>query len=165
MLTFRVVRVSTHKRSHGKETATHVWSCNLLILAFMQVYPRKERPLTVEHLFGVQIVSICHKLFELCMRERKERKIETKKERNKQTKEHRNKRRRTELKFSRSIFSTERRINGMLGVYFTIEYMCFHLHEFCITLLHLSWCCFQTLSTGPNFEPAQFLIEKYIVLQ
>ena len=34
---------------------------------------------------------------------------------------HEGKEERTKLKFSRSIFSTVRRINGTLGVYFTLE--------------------------------------------
>ena len=56
----------------------------------------------------MQIVRIRHILFELCVREKKKKK-ERKEEKG------------TKSKFSHAIFSTVRRINGTLGVCYTLE--------------------------------------------
>ena len=50
--------VSALKMVYQKETATRVWSHDLLILAHMQVYSRKGKSLKVEQLFGVHIFGI-----------------------------------------------------------------------------------------------------------
>ena len=74
---FRVVYVSTHKITYGKETVMHVWSHNLPILAHMQLQPIKVRSLTVEHSFGVQITRTLHIVFELCVKEKERKKNKT----------------------------------------------------------------------------------------
>ena len=40
----------------------------------------------------------------------------------------------------------------------------FHVYEFCITLLCLSWSCSNTLSTGCHFEPSQLCLRITTVL-
>ena len=67
-------------------------------------------------------------------------------------------RRRTKSKFSHLIFSTVRRVNGTLGVYFTIGELKFSSIRVCITFLFLSWSCSDILSTGRHFESTQFLL-------
>ena len=63
-------------------------------------------------------VYIRHILFEFCLIEKKkERRKKKKEERRKKNKEER--RRRTRLKFFRSIFSTVRRSDETLGLFFT----------------------------------------------
>ena len=39
----------------------------------------------------------------------------------------------------------------------------FHVQEFCISSLRLSWSCFHTLSTGCYFKPAQCLLKRYYI--
>ena len=77
-------------------------------------------------MFGVQIVHIHHALFQLCVREKKEKK--RKKEAKKERKKKERKRKKEEFKEGNkergakqnlhSIFSTVSRINGTLAVYF-----------------------------------------------
>ena len=62
----------------------------------------------VAQLFGVGFVCIHLMLFELSVREKKKKKKKKKR-----------KRRRPKSKFSCSIFSTVRKSNGTLGLYFT----------------------------------------------
>ena len=57
----------------------------------------------------MQVACICHIEIELCMREKKNRKKENKEEI------------KTKSKFFDSLFMTVRRINEILGVYFTLE--------------------------------------------
>ena len=63
--------------------------------------------------FGVWIVRICCILCELCMMEKKKEEEEEEEEEGEEW------RRRTKLKFSCLIFSTMRRSNGTLRLYFT----------------------------------------------
>ena len=93
---FQLVRASTHKMAYRKETAMHVWSHNSPIIALAE-----KRKISDSRAF-VWCADRCHTVFELCMSKKKEE-------------------RRTKSKFSHSIFSTVRRINGTLGVYFTLE--------------------------------------------
>ena len=62
---------------------------------------KKRKISVIVHLSGVQIVPIRCILFVLCMMEKKKEE------------------RRTKSKFLHSIFSTVRRSNGTLGLYFT----------------------------------------------
>ena len=71
------------------------------------------RSLIVVHSFGVWIVRICCILFELCLKEKKERKKERKEEEEEEEKEEEQ-----NQKFSCLIVSTMRRGNGMLGLDF-----------------------------------------------
>ena len=64
--------------AYKKHIAKHVWGHNSTILAPMQLYERKGISLIVEELLGVQIIHIWHTVFELCMREKKERRKENK---------------------------------------------------------------------------------------
>ena len=66
----------THKMAYRKATATRVLGHNLLILARMQLQPRKGRSLIVENSFGVRIVRIYHMLLELCLMEKKKERKE-----------------------------------------------------------------------------------------
>ena len=67
---------------YQKETAMHIWSHNSLILAHMQLQPRKGTSLIVEQSFGVQMICIHCAVFELCLREKKESKQEEQQQRN-----------------------------------------------------------------------------------
>ena len=60
--------------AYRKATATCVWGHNSLILARMQLQPRKGTSLIVVQLFGVRIIHVHHILVELCVMEKKEEK-------------------------------------------------------------------------------------------
>ena len=74
--------------------------------------------------------------FEFCMRDKKER------------------RRTAKLRFSQQIFLT-------VSIFYFRIAKGFHLWEFCITLLWLSWSCSFTLCTGCHLEPAHSQVMKF----
>ena len=102
---FRVMRVSTPKCHTGKRLSCMFGA--ITHLARIQLEPRKGKSLVVEQSCGVQIICIHHTVFELCVREKKERRKTTA----------------TTLKFSCLMFSTVTRINETLGVYFASEHL------------------------------------------
>ena len=59
---------------YQKETVVPVWSHNSLILDHTQLLPGKGKSLIVEQFFGMQISCIHHTAFELCMKEKRNKK-------------------------------------------------------------------------------------------
>ena len=105
---FLVVPVSVHKRAYKEPTVKRVRGHHSMILACLQLYPRKGKSLTVKDLLGVQIIHTLCTVFELCMKEKK--------------KQGKKKKNNSKLKFSWLILLNVRRIDeNPLGVCFTLQ--------------------------------------------
>ena len=131
-----------------------VRSHNTLILACIQLQPKNTKSLIVEQSFGVLIVCICCKLLSYA---------ERKKERNKRRRE---KEEKNEIE---SLMINFWPWEGLLDLWkYIVHYIRigkgFHLEEFCITLLCLSWRCSNTLCTGCHFQPVQSLLRSTSIL-
>ena len=107
-----------HKKVYQKETMMRVWSHNLPIIAHtaltnkMQISDSRAIIWCADHSSRLYSFRVMHE-----GEERRKNKKERKK--------------RTESKFSCSIFSTVRRMNGTLGVYFAFEHLrCFICKSF-----------------------------------
>ena len=128
-----------HQMAYRKAIAVHVLGYNSSILAHMQPQPRKGRSLITEHSLGVLIVRICRILFELYLMKKKNK-----------------------MKILAFHFLDCEEKSWDSGGAFDIRIAkVFHLQEFCISSLRLSWSCSHTLSTGCLLKPAQSLLKRY----